>query len=351
MPESSSRIAVLFAGMGSLATTTIACTLLARRGAPLELSPQLRRSGLGGRDEITRACRLAPLDDIVFGAWDVISDNAFTIAHFLEVVPLDLLDSVRQEMRLISPMRGIIDPENVPAPGVYIEHAKPGSSRAEWAVAIETDIRDFCARNHCARAVVIWTGTQEINTSLTPAHRTVEAFESNLQFNVVPAPCSQVYAWAAVRAGAAFLSGTPGNAIDFAAIRELARARAVPIAGQNFRVPPFDSVPQGATPPLPPAEPKIYEASGPSGATFSDSIEQSEANPVGPRPRRESRATAPAVLEAALFLELTLRIGRPAVQHWLNTYFSAPLASRGPESDEALFHETLRLLVAPAPSA
>lgn len=337
--------------MGSLATTTMACALLARRGAPLELSPQLHRAGFTNRQELAHACHLASLQDVVFGAWDIIRDNAFSIAHFLEVIPLDLLDSVREDLRQIAPMRGIIDSAQLPAPGLYVEHAKPGSSRADWTAAIEADIRDFCSRNRCSRAIVIWTGTEEIGAALTPAHRSADAFEAALRAGDCTAPCSQLYAWAAIRAGAAFLAGTPGNTIDFAAIRELARTRAVPLAGQNFRVPPADTFPSGSIPPLPPAEPKIYSASGPAGATFADSIEQSERNPNGPRPRRESRLTAPAVLESALFLDRALQLRRPALQHWLNVYFSAPLASRGPEADESLFRDSLSELSGSAPIA
>ena len=347
--EPPGKLAILFAGMGSLATTTIACTLLARRDALLELSPPLRLTGAAGIAEVIRTYQLAGLDEIVFGAWDVLREDAFAIADFLEVLPPDLLAPLREEMQAIVPMRGVFDPANVP--GLYHDFVKPKAPKSVWAAAIEEDIGQFKRQHGCARAVVIWTGTRETYSIPTPAHRNIESFEFFLQADDPAISCSQIYAWASIRAGVPFLSGGASNCIDYAAIRSLAREKAVPLAGENFLVPPAETIPAGAVPPVPAADPKVYTANGPAGTSFTGTIDQSEENPTGPRPRRESRATAPLVLEAALLLDLAHRHQRTVMQHWLNVYFSRPVASRGPEVDTTLFLETLGSLAAPAPLA
>ena len=78
---------MLTVGLGAVATTLIAGTELARRsmGSPIGSLTQMATIRLGKRtDQRTPLIRdfvpLAGLDDIVFGAWDLFPDDAYTAA-------------------------------------------------------------------------------------------------------------------------------------------------------------------------------------------------------------------------------------------------------------------------------
>ena len=81
------RLGVLLPGMGAVATTTIAGVLLARKGLakPIGSLTQLNAIRLGQRTDnrtplIKDFIGLAELDQIVFGGWDPIPDNAYESA-------------------------------------------------------------------------------------------------------------------------------------------------------------------------------------------------------------------------------------------------------------------------------
>src|SRR5215203_5184528 len=88
MPEpAQGKLGVLLVGLGAVSTTFIAGVELARRGLgrPIGSLTQLATIRLGKRSEgrtpkIKDFVPLASLDDLVFGAWDPIPDDAYTSA-------------------------------------------------------------------------------------------------------------------------------------------------------------------------------------------------------------------------------------------------------------------------------
>jgi hypothetical protein len=52
---------------------------------------------------------LADLNDIVFGGWDVYSDNVFEAAQKAKVLEPMLLHAVRAELEAIQPMKAVFD--------------------------------------------------------------------------------------------------------------------------------------------------------------------------------------------------------------------------------------------------
>src|SRR2546429_6854706 len=81
------RLAVLLPGMGAVATTFIAGVEAARRGLgkPIGSLTQMAHIRLGKRSEkrwqrIKDFVPLSRLEDLVFGGWDPIPDDAYTAA-------------------------------------------------------------------------------------------------------------------------------------------------------------------------------------------------------------------------------------------------------------------------------
>src|SRR5262245_58238549 len=99
------KLGVLLPGMGAVATTFIAGCMLARRGlaSPIGSLTQMARIRLGKRTDnrepfIREFVPLSGLDELVFGGWDLFSDDAYTAACNAEVLTREHLDLIKDEL-------------------------------------------------------------------------------------------------------------------------------------------------------------------------------------------------------------------------------------------------------------
>jgi myo-inositol-1-phosphate synthase len=223
--------------MGAVATTAIAGVEAVKRGlaAPVGSLTQLgfltEEDGTPG-PRVSEVLSLARLDDLVFGGWDPIPDDAYDAACRAKVLERPLLDQLQEPLRAIRPMPAAFDTEwvrRLDGPNV-----KKGSRRA-LAEALVEDIRAFMQRNRCARGVMVWTGSTEVYAEVGPAHLTVEAFEKALDADDRSIAPSMLYAYAAIRAGIPFLNGAPNLSQDIPALRELALRQGVATGGKDFK--------------------------------------------------------------------------------------------------------------------
>jgi myo-inositol-1-phosphate synthase len=249
MPESSPRtiapasgkLGVLCVGLGAVASTFIAGVELARRGKaqPFGALTQLATIRLGRRTEqrsplIKDFVPLAGLDDLVFGAWDPIPDNAYQAA---------LKCGVLDRHEHVEPIRGFLE-ALAPMPAVFDQHyvkrlqgtnVKQGRGKRELAEALRKDIRDFRARTGVARVVVVWCASTEIFIAPGPEHASLAAFEKAMDANSPAIAPSMLYAWAALMENVPFANGAPNLTVDFPAMVELAEQRRVAIGGKDFK--------------------------------------------------------------------------------------------------------------------
>ena len=231
------KLAVLFPGMGAVATTAIAGTLAVRRGLAVPVGSLTQLGHLVEEDgqegaSLREALPLASLDDLVFGGWDPFPDDAHAAALRAGVLGRHHLDPLQAELSAIRPMPAVFDPawvRRLNGPNV-----KSGSLRAR-AEALQADMRGFLERNRCARGVVVWTGSTEVYAEVGPAHRSLDAFEAALDAGDPSIAPSMVYAYAALRCGLPFLNGAPNLTQDIPALQALALAQGVPTGGKDFK--------------------------------------------------------------------------------------------------------------------
>src|SRR3981081_2112812 len=102
------KLAVLLPGMGAVATTFIAGVEAARRGLgkPIGSLTQMAHLRLGKRSEkrwamIKDLVPLAKLDDLVFGGWDPIPDDAYTAAAKAKVLSPEHLAQIKPALEKI----------------------------------------------------------------------------------------------------------------------------------------------------------------------------------------------------------------------------------------------------------
>src|SRR3954469_5823718 len=110
------KLGVLLPGLGAVATTLIAGVEAVKKGLaqPVGSLTQMGNIRLGKRTEnrypkIKDFVPLADLDDIVFGGWDVYSDNVFQAAMKAKVLEPMTLHAVRAELEAIQPMKAVFD--------------------------------------------------------------------------------------------------------------------------------------------------------------------------------------------------------------------------------------------------
>ncbi|GIF66310.1 myo-inositol-1-phosphate synthase [Asanoa ishikariensis] len=233
------RLGVLTVGLGAVASTFIAGVELIRQGLaqPIGSLSQLSRIRLdeAADPELIRdVVPLAGLDQLVFGAWDPFSDNAYEAALRCGVLDRYVhIEPIAAALKEIEPMPAVFDQAYVRR--LDGTNVKPAATRRELAEALRKDIRDFKAERTCDRLVVIWCASTEVYLEPGAAHHDLAALETALDANDPSVPPSMLYAYAALKEGVPFLNGAPNLTTDVPAMVELANTAGVPIAGKDFK--------------------------------------------------------------------------------------------------------------------
>lgn len=235
------KLGILLPGLGAVSTTLIAGVELARRGLarPIGSVTQMGTIRLGKRSEgrnprISDFAPIAGLDDIVFGAWDPIADDAYDAALKAGVLnKYEHIEPIKDFLQSVKPMKAAFDQRYVKK--LVGTHVKEGTSKRQWADELRADIRRFKEENGCDRLVMVWCGSTEIFIKPGAVHESLEAFEKAIDDNDDAIAPSMLYAYAAVMEGVAYANGAPNLSADFPAMLQLAADKKVPVAGKDFK--------------------------------------------------------------------------------------------------------------------
>jgi len=407
--EATGKLGVLLVGMGAVSTTTIAGVLAVRRGLapPIGALTQMGTIRLGKRTEgrsplIKDFVPLAPLDSVVFGAWDIFEENAYEAARTAGVLEADLLDQIRPELEVIEPMPAVFDRRYVKR--LDGPNVKKGKTKKDLADQVIDDMRRFKKENHCDRLVMVWCGSTEVFLTESPAHATVSAFEKALEANDDSIPSSMIYAYAAIKEGLPYANAAPNLSADVPALMELAAHSGSPLAGKDLKTGQTlikTIIAPGLKARLLGVEgwystnilgnrdgevlddPESFKTKEESKKSVLDYILQPNLYPelykdlchvvrinyYPPRGDnkegwdnidifgwlnykmqlkvnflcRDSILAAPIVLDLALFLDLARRAGMDGIQEWLSFYFKSPMHARGLYPEHDLFIQSMKL--------
>lgn len=236
----SGKLGVLIPGIGAVTTTLLAGVFAARKGLarPLGSLTQMGKIRLGKRSEnrmvpVKEFVPLADLDDIVFGGWDIFPDTADEAARRASVLEAHHLDSVKEEMSGVVPMRAVFDRTFVKR--LDGSHVKEGTSKMDLAKQLMEDIERFETENHVDRLVMCWAASTEAFQYTTAVHGSIEAFEEGLKNSDPAISPSQVYAYAALKMKVPYINGAPHLTTDCAALMELAAENRVAVCGKDFK--------------------------------------------------------------------------------------------------------------------
>ena len=235
------KLGVLMPGLGAVSTTFIAGTLAVRSGlsTPIGSLTQMGSIRLGKRNErrevpIKDFVSLSTLDDLVFGGWDIFEDNCYEAAVNAGVLEKELLDSIKEELEGIKPMKAVFDKNFVKK--LDGEYVKSESTHRDRIQALRADIQNFRKENNLERVVMVWCGSTE--TYQDPSdkiYNNLFEFEKALDSNDKSIAPSILYAYAAIKEGVPYANGAPNLSVDFPAMFELSAKEGVPIAGKDFK--------------------------------------------------------------------------------------------------------------------
>src|SRR3954470_3260398 len=142
------KLAVLTPGMGAVATTFYAGVEAIKRGLakPIGSYTQMGQVRLGKRTEnrfkkVNELVSLAALDQLVFGGWDLFSENAYEAAKHAQVLEKDLIESLKEPLSKIVPMPAVFDREFVKR--LDSPNVKKGKNKMDLADQLRADIRNF----------------------------------------------------------------------------------------------------------------------------------------------------------------------------------------------------------------
>jgi myo-inositol-1-phosphate synthase len=234
------KLGVLLVGLGAVSTTFIAGVMAVRQGLakPIGSLTQMGAIRLGKRTEnrsplISDFVPLVPLDQLVFGGWDIFEDDCYDAARTAGVLETDLLEKVRPELEAIKPWPAVFDRRYVKR--LDGPNVKNAANKRELAEQVREDIQRFKSENNLDRLVMIWCGSTEVFLTESEAHANRDAFERALEANDPTIPSSMVYAYAAIKEGIPYANAAPNLSADIPALMELASATGSPIAGKDLK--------------------------------------------------------------------------------------------------------------------
>lgn len=404
------KLGVLIPGMsGAVSTTFIAGVEAVRKGVgrPVGSLTQMGKIRIGKRTEknfpfIRDFVPLAGIRDLEFAGWDIYPEDCHSSALRAGVLKPELLSKIKTGLRGKTPLRAVFD-------GRYVKnlkgsHVKRGRTKMHLADQLIRDIRKFRRESGARRLVMLWCGSTEVYLEPSAVHETVESFERGLRESHDDISPSMIYAYAALKCGAAYGNGAPNLSVDVPALQELAAKNGVPIAGKDFKTgqtlmktilaPGLKSRLLGlsgwfSTNILGNRDGEVLDDPGSfrtkeeSKLSVLEYIFQPELNPelysdyhhkvrinyYPPRGDekeawdnidvfgwldypmqikvnflcRDSILAAPVVLDLVLFLDLAQRAGLHGVQEWLSFYFKSPMVDRRLYPEHDLFVQLAKL--------
>lgn len=238
MDQSAKKIGVLFVGCtGAVATTVIGgVELMRKKGAPRR--GMLSETGRVLVGETVKSIRehlaLAPLDNLVFGGWDVVDRSVYDGAAAAATMNKEQLASIREELAAVRPMPGLFSAKWLrkhPGGGGFGLQEKNLFAAAE---KIRAQIRGFAEQHGTDRLVIVNLASTE-GYHYEKGAKVLEdpnAFVEGLKNSDPLISPAMVYFYAAIMEGAPHVNFTPSLA-EVDALRILAEEHKALYSGRD----------------------------------------------------------------------------------------------------------------------
>jgi myo-inositol-1-phosphate synthase len=226
-----SRIGVAIIGVnGAVASTVIAGVELMKRGLVPRLGMVTEKTEARISEEITEILDLAPLESMVFGGWDLQHANVYEGALEHKVLPVHILEKVKDELVKIRPWPAVfarsyvekLDGKNVIGAAGHREEIK----------ILEANLDGFKKAHDLDRIVVVNLASTEGFLEPQPVHASMATFEAGLDANDPSISPAMRYFYVANKLEAPYCNFTP-SLTNVPALDQQANEMGNPFAGMD----------------------------------------------------------------------------------------------------------------------
>lgn len=178
--------------------------------------------------ELTKT--LAAYENIVFGGWDLHSENLAAAAEEHDVLTHKQFIAVETELRQIKPWRAVGNKsflENIEGENTFSSNSHRASVEK-----IRENLTEF--KKSCDSVVVInLASTEKLADEGNEVFNSIRGFEKALDANSKEIAPAMLYAYAAIAEQIPYGNFTPSVSADIPALIEFAEKQGVPIAGKD----------------------------------------------------------------------------------------------------------------------
>ena len=225
------KLGVVIVGVnGAVSSTVIAGVELMVRGIVPRLGMLTEAGNPAPGELITSFLKFRPLEDIVFGGWDLQFSDVYAAAKHHKVLPHDQLDQIKDKLTSIKPWPAVFSGEY--AANIKGDNVVKVKNFREELAHIEKNITDFKKQNDCDTVVMVNLASTERYQELTDAHKSLAGFEKGLDSNDSSIAPAQRYFYVANKLGVPYVNFAP-SLTNIPALQEQASELKNPYAGMD----------------------------------------------------------------------------------------------------------------------
>lgn len=215
---------------GAVASTVIAGTELMVRGLVPRIGMLTEKSDVAGDSPISEAFDYAPLEDLVFGGWDLQFPNLYEAALTHQVLPRDQVEAIRPRLEQAKPWPAVFSQEY--AANLRGDNIVTVNGMRAQVDHIVNDLKTFQKQHDLDNVVMVNLASTEKYMELAKVHTTPEAFEEGIDKNDPAIAPAMRYFYAAIKCGFPHANFAPSLS-NVPALAKLAEQHGVPYCGMD----------------------------------------------------------------------------------------------------------------------
>ena len=225
------KLGVVIVGVnGAVSSTVIAGVELMVRNIVPRVGMITEPGNPAPGEQITDHMAFTPLEDIVFGGWDLQFSDVYAAAVHHKVLPQEQLDQVKDKLQAIKPWPAVFS-------GEYASNAKGDNivkvkNFREELAHIEKTILDFKKANDCETVVMVNLASTERYQETLDVHNSLAAFEKGIDENHSAISPAMRYFYVANKLGVPYCNFAP-SLTNIKALEEQANELRNPYCGMD----------------------------------------------------------------------------------------------------------------------
>ncbi len=215
---------------GAVASTVVAGAYLMRNNLVPRRGMITEHSADHVKNVLPQLLQMAPLEEMVFGGWDMQETNLYEASLAHNVVSKHLLDEVKTELEAIKPWPASVSDKYVV--NLRGKNVVPAGSARDEVATIERQIREFKEQTGAERVVVVNLASTERYPEMGECHLTPEAFEKGLDENDPRISPAMKYFYVCAKHGIPYCNFAP-SVCAVPALDSLAEQNGCPYSGMD----------------------------------------------------------------------------------------------------------------------